>query len=99
VPIAVEWQDERGSTLTKYAGPPVTWPLVELAGQTTTCLRFIDPYGDTTFNRQQVPVLIHELETLDSTRSASQGPVVQALLAFLRQGQGQVHHYVKFIGD
>ena len=36
--------------------------VVELAAASKTmCLRFIDPYGDTTFNRVQVPVLIEEL--------------------------------------
>ena len=28
----------------------------------TTCLRFLDPYGDTVFNRLQAPVLIEEIQ-------------------------------------
>jgi hypothetical protein len=30
----------------------------------TSCLQFIDPYGDTLFNRLQLPVLRRELESL-----------------------------------
>jgi hypothetical protein len=32
----------------------------------TVCLRFIDPYGDTLFNRLQIPVLQNELLALAS---------------------------------
>src|SRR5262245_20595126 len=32
--------------------------------ENTVCLRFIDPYGNTVFNRPQIPVLISELESL-----------------------------------
>ena len=32
----------------------------------TVCLRFVDPYGDTVFNRSQIPVFISELESLRS---------------------------------
>jgi hypothetical protein len=39
--------------------------VVSLFGnETTTLLRFIDPYGDTVFNQLQIPVLIRELETV-----------------------------------
>ena len=34
--------------------------------ENTRCLRFIDHYGDTVFNRYQIPVLISELESLRS---------------------------------
>jgi hypothetical protein len=32
----------------------------------TVCLRFVDPYGNTVFNRSQIPVFISELESLRS---------------------------------
>ena len=34
--------------------------------ENTVCLRFVDPYGDTVFNRSQIPVFISELESLRS---------------------------------
>jgi hypothetical protein len=39
--------------------------LLSLASlKTTTCLQFIDPYGDTVFNTLQLPVLLLELEAV-----------------------------------
>jgi hypothetical protein len=35
---------------------------VDLSG--TICLQFIDPYGETTFNSLQIPILIKELHWL-----------------------------------
>jgi hypothetical protein len=43
----------------------------------TCCLRFIDQYGDTTFNQLQLPVLIDEFATL---RSATQDPQLRQRL-------------------
>src|SRR6476661_1549348 len=34
--------------------------------ENTVCLRFVDPYGNTVFNRSQIPVFISELESLRS---------------------------------
>ncbi|MEZ6141833.1 MAG: hypothetical protein R3B84_14775 [Zavarzinella sp.] len=35
---------------------------------TSYCLRFIDPWGDTTFNQLQLPFLIEELEDLNQNQ-------------------------------
>ena len=99
MPIDVEWQDEDGATLARYEGPFVTLTLVERADPASVCMRFIDPWGNTTFNQQQLPVLVQELEALDSRTRDAQRDVIQALLAFLRPARDQVHTYVKFIGD
>jgi hypothetical protein len=48
--IDVEWQDERGERVARYDGPPIDGRLPEHAPPESSCLRFIDPYGDTTFN-------------------------------------------------
>ena len=99
MPIDVEWQDERGGQRARYNGPPVTRLLVERAEPTSPCLRFIDPYGNTTFNQHQLPVLIAELETLSAVTTDGQAAVIRALLLFLATARDQVHTYIKFIGD
>jgi hypothetical protein len=99
LPIDVEWQDEDGETLARYDGPLVTVTLVERADPTSCCLRFIDPWGNTIFNQQQLPVLVHELEAIESRTPDGQREAIHALLAFLRPACDQVHTYIKFIGD
>ena len=99
LPIDVELQDEQGQTLARYDGPAVTRMLVERADSTSACVRFIDPYGNTTFNQLQLSILVRELEALESRTRDGQAQVTRALLAFLRQASDRVHTYVKFIGD
>ena len=99
MPIDVEWQGEDGDTLGRYEGPLITLDLVERAEPTSVCLRFIDPWGNTIFNQQQLPVLIKELEALASRTRDGQTKVIAALVAFLRPACDQVHTYIKFIGD
>ena len=60
--IDVEWQGENGEPILRYVGPPIDGRLGEAAPENSRCLRFLDAYGDTTFNSHQVPVLERELE-------------------------------------
>ena len=99
MPIDIEWQDEDGGTLARYEGPSLTRTLVERADASSVCTRFIDPYGNAVFNQQQLPILIEELESLGSGSGDGQHEVVVAVVRFLRAASGQVHTYVKFIGD
>jgi hypothetical protein len=95
--IDVEWQDENGNALSRYDGPLIDGRLSERARAGSCCLRFIDPYGDTTFNAEQVAVLEEELASL-----ASDGEVAEqarSLLSFLRRFRDCTHRYLKFIGD
>jgi hypothetical protein len=69
-------------------------------GSGSPCLRFIDPYGDTTFNQLQLPVLIAELERAiemaTDPRVKSHG---QGLLELARRASSEVHTSLKFCGD
>lgn len=79
MPIDVEWQGEDGETLARYEGSFVTLSLVELADPASTCMRFIDPWGNTIFNQQQLPVLVQEIEALEAQTHDGQRDVIQAL--------------------
>jgi hypothetical protein len=95
--IDVEWQDERGERLARYEGPPIDGRLSEHAPKDSACLRFIDPYGDTTFNHAQVAILEQELGSLVARTDLAEQ--ARSLLAFVRQVKDRTHRYLKFIGD
>lgn len=61
-------------------------------------LSTIDPYGDTTFNRLQIPILIDELDTLHKVIIMIDfSEQIEQLIKYLQQVS--VHQYIKFIGD
>lgn len=98
--IRVEVRDENGNS----EGP--TWwharstELVCQDDPNTVCLRFIDPYGDTTFNQLQLPVLIEELRALESAAPDTEAKqVLSDLVAHVQTASQSVHTYVTFIGD
>lgn len=97
--IEVEIQDERGSTLARYDGPPIGLALLKLAPAGSCCFRFIVPWGDTTFNEEQIDVLLVELrEAEQRTDSLSRRGELKHLIKFIEGAVGP-HVYVKFIGD
>jgi hypothetical protein len=63
--IDLRVETESGGILTEVGDPHscVARFLVMSDLETTTCLRFIDPYGDTVFNGLQMPVVEAEIET------------------------------------
>ncbi len=68
--------------------------------QNTCCLRFIDEYGDATFNQYQLPVLVQELESiLPKSKDSAARESLESLIAFVRKCENNVHTYVKFVGD
>ena len=66
----------------------------------TCCVRFIDPYGDTVFNRGQVPVLLEELRALQRQHPDPElASVLSEMCAFVERAVDQIHTYVRFVGD
>lgn len=80
-------------------GPRLDVRLVEHAPTASCCLRFIDPWGDTTFNQQQIEVLFEELQPLAEVATPDVRMQAEALVRFISRARGVVHTYVKFIGD
>lgn len=61
---------------------------------------FIDPYGDTVFNRLQTPLLISELKfALGQTRDARVKDHGLKMLALTERCRNEMHTYLKFRGD
>jgi hypothetical protein len=100
VPISVEIQDESGNREGEPWSHPRSTTILCRPDQASVCLRFIDPYGNTTFNQSQLPVLLDELAVLaDATPDSSDKEVIRDLQRFLRTALGEVHTYVQFVGD
>lgn len=63
-------------------------------------LRYIDRYGDTVFNQQQLNDLLAEWVRLkERARTKDERELLAAAESLIRQGQNDVHQYIKFIGD
>ena len=66
----------------------------------SSCLRFIDPYGDTTFNRLQVPTLLKELTELEKEILPEECKLfINELKRLCQECLSEVHTYIKFYGD
>ena len=100
--LNIFWEDENGGIIEECPSWFTPWSYIndykEL--EKTCCLKFIDEYGDTTFNQFQIPVLIGELESLlPGSKDAEARQSLESLLTFVRKAEGKVHTYIKFYGD
>jgi hypothetical protein len=66
--------------------------------QDSCCLRFIDPYGDTTFNQLQLPVLAAELRAAAAKSAPALRQRIETLATFVESAK-EPQMYVKFVGD
>ncbi|MGO9273134.1 MAG: hypothetical protein ACLQOO_23350 [Terriglobia bacterium] len=95
-------QDERGEVIDQLADPQnyLHKLLPHPDDQSYQCLRFIDWYGDTTFNYLQIDLFLAELERLKSRAQLSQEKdLVQRIEGMARRCKRTRHSYLKFIGD
>jgi hypothetical protein len=100
MPILVEIIDERGVRQGEPWDHARSGEFLSQATSGTCCLRFIDPYGDATFNQLQLPVLLDELAAYCTALPDGElAAVGTELVAFLQQAVDQVHVYVRFVGD
>jgi hypothetical protein len=60
-------------------------------------LKYIDFYGDTTFNALQLNDLISDFEKLRVV--TTQGNIIEQILGLIKKSQEEVHTYIKFYGD
>ena len=86
-----EVRDERG-TLSDLIPP--------IADESFHCLRFIDLYGDTVFNRLQMPRFLDEWHRIrEGVSEREPARIAEQIEALARQCQDGVHLYLKFYGD
>ncbi len=115
--IILVWQDERGKEIDSCNDVKGRFALALWVANTkqTTCLQYIDPYGDTYFNVIQVPKLIEELQDLNSTFKklkkktieSNYGDVsvedicqqISSYIKFSKKAVVEHHTYLRFVGD
>jgi len=61
-------------------------------------LKYIDFYGDTTFNTLQLDDLQADFEKLKIIE-VNQIDIIVQILDLIKESQGEVHTYIKFCGD
>ncbi len=66
----------------------------------TCCLRFIDPYGNTVFNRLQMPQLLTEIASLHKlVKRVEQNEVINEFEKLALRCSKEPHLYIKIYGD
>lgn len=100
--VNLRWEDESGKEMGAVLDPQMIISKIILKKdlQNTTCLRFIDPYGDAVFNQIQIPILISEIrDILQSESDPDISDHLQYVLDLARKSAGKTHTYLRFIGD
>jgi hypothetical protein len=95
-------ENENGDCLQELSDPKelVSVLLPKYDDISSACLRFIDLYGDTTFNALQMPMVISELTaTIDKTSNQEAKEHGKKLLDLAKKVSEEVHLYLKFYGD
>ena len=101
--IDAAWVDERHVAIQKVSDPRQcltrlavsAWPRTE-----TVCLRFIDAFGNTTFNQAQVRVLLVELrESMNQQTDAEIKAHLGKVIRLVERAIDRVHTTIAFIGD
>lgn len=73
--------------------------ILECERKRSPTLRFIDAYGNTVFNRLQVPYLIREVELArERLRDQTARDFADDLLALAKRCRAEVNTYLKFYG-
>lgn len=100
--IDLKWETENGRLIDEIPDPQMCISHLVLKTDVTgtTCLRFIDPYGDTTFNQLQIPILIDELQSILRTVQDNQiRDHLRRAIELAEKSRGEIHTYLKFYGD
>lgn len=102
--INVAWVDERRAPLKEVLDPGAI--LSRLATRDwaaltdSKCLQFIEPWGDTTFNQTQIPVLLSELRVqVPRVGDPRESTHLLQVIELVEASIDQVHTYIEFTGD
>jgi hypothetical protein len=100
--LAVTVEAEDGSQIAEVLDPTnVLHRLLPSKGDDTYyCLRYVDRYGNTVFNRLQMETVLQELERMRvNARGADELELLARLAELARRCQAEPHLYLKFYGD
>jgi len=95
-------EDENGQCIEELGDPKelVAVLLPRYDDTTSNCMRFIDAYGDTTFNALQISIFIGELkQSIEKATNPEAKEHGKRLLEMARTVSEEAHLYLKFYGD
>ena len=98
----IRLEDERGAALDTVGDPQdlLVRLLPQPQDESFSCLRFVDPYGDTTFNQAQMATVVEELGRLHAIATTPhERELLDAIRELARRCQSEPHLYMKFYGD
>jgi hypothetical protein len=103
VGLEIQLQDEFGGRIESIIDPKNLLPKMLPSDEQNIAypmLAGIDLYGDTVFNRLQIPRFLSELEQIASNaQTVEDRTLLSQIEALARRCAAEVHMYLKFIGD
>ena len=102
IDVRVRDETESGEVRASISDPRMLLPRLLAAAnlKSTICVRFIDPYGDAVFNQAQLPALAQELRGMLEVAAGGEARAhLEAVIQLVEAAEGQVHTYVRFVGD
>lgn len=97
----IRLEDERGNTIDSASDTGVLGRILpELYDTRFILLRFIDPYGDTVFNRMQIETFIEEWKRIYPSEAPPEERTFMCKVEELAERcRSEPHLYLKFYGD
>jgi hypothetical protein len=97
----ISLQDERGVVRASTSDPQnLLHRLLERSFADEPLLTEIDWYGDTVFNRLQMPRFLSQWKILaNHSKTPEEAKVVEDVRALATECEGAVHLYLKIVGD
>lgn len=97
--LHVYLERENGERLASCGDLVGAAPFVRSKSEGTLCVRFIDAYGNTVFNRGQCGVLREEWLALVDGTPADLEPWVRCVSDLIERCANEIHLYLRFVGD
>lgn len=100
--ILVAWEDECGERLKEIGDPMdlLAEVLPDLEQREYRCMSYVDPYGNTTFNRLQAADVRRELAMLlERTSKDDTKKLLNEIDKLVEECEREVHTYITFYGD
>jgi hypothetical protein len=99
--LTIDLIDESGNVLEEIYDPPGFADILpSYTDESSQCLRFIDPYGDTVFNTLQIPTFLRELAHVEEGTTVEQyRQFIAELRRLASRCRDETHLYLKFLGD
>ncbi|MBS1537509.1 MAG: hypothetical protein JST20_07160 [Bacteroidetes bacterium] len=99
--LTITLEGENGNEIESFDDKGLLQTIIpDYNDKSSFCLRFVDLYGDTTFNTLQVPELIEELEQkLTELLPIETKELVENIIRLAHRCKDEVHLYLKIYGD